>query len=120
MLLWSLILVASAAAFGLSAVSGGGAGLLLMPLLGLVLPGTQVPAALSIGTVASSATRIISFRQAIRWDIVRHFAPTALPFAALGAWALSRMEPAYLSLLLGVFLMGIFPFSFASLHPRSL
>lgn len=93
MLLWSLILVASAAAFGLSAVSGGGAGLLLMPLLGLVLPGTQVPAALSIGTVASSATRIISFWQAIRWDIVRHFAPTALPFAALGAWAAVWSQP---------------------------
>lgn len=118
MLLWSLILVASAAAFGLSAVSGGGAGLLLMPLLGLVLPGTQVPAALSIGTVASSATRIISFRQAIRWDIVRHFAPTALPFAALGAWALSRMEPAYLSLLLGVFLMGNLPLLFRKPAPQ--
>lgn len=104
--LWFLILVASTMAFGVSAVSGGGAGLILMPLLGLVLPASQVPGALSIGTAASSAARIVSFRKAIRWDIVRHFAPTALPFAALGAWALSRMNPVYLSLLLGLFLMG--------------
>ena len=109
MLIWFLILVASIVAFGLSAVSGGGAGLLLMPLLGLVLPGDRVPAALSIGTAASSAARIVSFRQAIRWDIVRYFAPTALPFAALGAWALSRVEPTYLSLLLGLFLIGNLP-----------
>ncbi|WPP22675.1 sulfite exporter TauE/SafE family protein [Komagataeibacter rhaeticus] len=112
MLPWLLILAASTAAFGLSAVSGGGAGLILMPLLGLVLPGTQVPATLSIGTAASSAARILSFRHAIRWDIVRHFAPTALPFAALGAWALSRMDPACLSLLLGLFLMGNLPLLF--------
>ncbi|MFH7813156.1 MULTISPECIES: hypothetical protein [Acetobacter] len=84
MFLWFLILVASTAAFGLSAVSGGGAGLILIPLLGLALPGNQVPATLSIGTAASSAARILSFRHAIRWDIVRHFAPTALPFAGGG------------------------------------
>ncbi|MCH4025591.1 MAG: sulfite exporter TauE/SafE family protein [Acetobacter fabarum] len=112
MLLWFLILVTSTAAFGLSAVSGGGAGLILMPLLGLALPGNQVPATLSIGTAASSAARILSFRHAIRWDIVRHFAPTALPFAGLGVWALSCMNPAYLSLLLGLFLMGNLPMLF--------
>lgn len=111
-MLWFLILLASAAAFGISAVSGGGAGLILIPLLGLVLPGSQVPAALSIGTAASSAARILSFRKAIRWDVVRHFAPTALPFAALGAWALSRMNPVYLSLLLGLFLIGNLPLLF--------
>ena len=118
MLLWFLILVASTAAFGLSAVSGGGAGLILMPLLGLVLPGNQVPATLSIGTAASSAARIVSFRNAIRWDIVRHFAPTALPFAALGVWALSRVNPVYLSLLLGLFLLGNLPLLFRKPAPN--
>ena len=112
MLLWFAILVTSTLAFGISAVSGGGAGLILMPLLGLVLPDMQVPAALSIGTATSSAARIISFHKAIRWDIVRHFAPTALPFSALGAWALSRMNPVYLSLLLGLFLVGNLPLLF--------
>ncbi|NVN12733.1 sulfite exporter TauE/SafE family protein, partial [Nguyenibacter vanlangensis] len=37
MLLWSLIFAVSTLAFGLSAVSGGGAGLILMPLLGLAV-----------------------------------------------------------------------------------
>ena len=40
-------------AFSLSAVCGGGAGLLMIPLLGQYLPITQVPAALSIGTFSS-------------------------------------------------------------------
>ncbi|MFT9089942.1 MAG: sulfite exporter TauE/SafE family protein [Gluconacetobacter sp.] len=120
MLLWCLILIVSTMAFGLSAVSGGGAGLILMPLLGLVLPAAQIPATLSIGTAASSAARIVSFRNAIRWDVVRHFAPTALPFAALGAWALSRMNPVYLSLLLGLFMVGNLPLIFRkpSADPR--
>ncbi|MFT9386609.1 TSUP family transporter [Acetobacter sp.] len=112
MILWVLILLASLAAFGISAVSGGGAGLILIPLLGLVLPGGAVPAALSIGTAASSAARILSFWKVIRWDVVRHFAPTALPFAALGTWVLSRVNPVYLSLLLGLFLVGNLPLLF--------
>ncbi|BCI66314.1 hypothetical protein AA0242T_2343 [Acetobacter aceti NRIC 0242] len=109
MLLWCLILVVSTMAFCLSAVSGGGAGLILIPLMGLVMPASQIPAALSIGTAVSSAARIVLFRKAIRWDVVRHFAPTALPFAALGAWALSCMNPIYLSLFLGLFLIGNLP-----------
>lgn len=112
MLLWSLIFAVSTLAFGLSAVSGGGAGLILMPLLGLAVPAAQVPAALSIGTAASSLARIAAFRRAVRWDVVRHFAPTALPFAMLGAWALSRMDPVYLNLLLGLFLVGNVPLLF--------
>lgn len=116
MLLWLLILIASTATFGLSVVSGGGAGLILIPLLGLVLSGAQVPAALSIGTAVSSASRIVLFGKTIRWDIVSHFAPTALPFTALGAWALSRVSPVYLSLLLGLFLMGNLPLLFRKHH----
>ncbi|GBQ86373.1 hypothetical protein AA13595_1878 [Gluconacetobacter johannae DSM 13595] len=119
MLVWCLILVASVFAFGLSTVSGGGAGLILMPLLGLVVPAAQVPAALSIGTAASSLARIATFRRSIRWAVVWRFAPAALPFAALGAWGLSRMNPAYLDVLLGLFLMGNLPLLFRAPRPVS-
>jgi uncharacterized protein len=112
MLLWCLILAVSFAAFGLSTISGGGAGLVLMPFLGLAVPIPQVPASLSIGTAASSLARIAAFRHAVRWDVVRHVAPAALPFTALGAWGLSRMNPAYLDLLLGLFLLGNLPLLF--------
>ncbi|MBB2200489.1 sulfite exporter TauE/SafE family protein [Gluconacetobacter tumulisoli] len=119
MLVWCLILLASVLAFCLSTVSGGGAGLVLMPLLGLVVPAAQVPATLSIGAAASSLARIATFRRSIRWAVVRRFVPAALPFAALGAWGLSRMNPAYLDVLLGLFLMGNLPLLFRTPGPVS-
>ena len=96
-------------AFCISAVAGGGAGLVLVPLLRVLLPVSQVPAALSIGTATGSLARIHAFRRHIRWDVVRWFAPAALPMAGLGAWALSRFEPAYVELLIGLFLLANLP-----------
>lgn len=97
------------AAFTVSAVSGGGAGLVLVPLLRLMLPIESVPAALSIGAATSSATRMAMFRRSTRWDVVRLFVPSALPAAALGAWLLTRFEPAYIEFLLGCFLLASLP-----------
>jgi uncharacterized membrane protein YfcA len=99
-------------AFSLSAVCGGGAGLLLLPILGTVLPGAQVPAALSIGTVSSSVSRIVAFWSRIRWDVVIWFVPPALPAVWLGAKLLVYLNPLYLELLMGLFLMANLPLIF--------
>ncbi|MVM28552.1 TSUP family transporter [Spirosoma sp. HMF4905] len=101
-------------AFSLSAVCGGGAGLLLLPVLGSLLPGAQVPAALSIGTVSSSISRIIAFWSRIRWDVVSWFVPPALPAVWLGARLLSYINPLYLELLMGLFLIANLPLIFRS------
>jgi uncharacterized membrane protein YfcA len=105
-----LILFACAfLAFSLSAISGGGAGLLLMPVLGMVLPLSQVPAALSIGTASTSASRIIVFYGNIRWDIVKWFVPAALPAVFIGAWLLRLLNPIYLEIAMGLFLVSNLP-----------
>lgn len=109
MILLLLLFVIAFIAFCVSAVAGGGAGLVLVPLLRLLLPVAQVPAALSIGTATGSLARIHAFRRHIRWDVVRWFAPAALPMAALGAWALSRFEPAYVELIISLFLLANLP-----------
>lgn len=111
----ALVFLAALAAFVVSSVSGGGAGLVLVPLLRLVVPIASVPAALSIGTAASSLSRIAAFRKSIRWDVVRRFVPTALPAAAVGAWLLTRFEPAYVELIIACFLLANLP---ALLRPR--
>lgn len=98
------LLFGSLLAFLLSAVAGGGAGLLLLPALAFIVPAAQAPAALSIGTATSSVSRLATLRRCIRWDAVRWFAPAALPTAALGAWLLSLLEPIYIQLVLGLFL----------------
>lgn len=99
------VFIAAFLAFVVSAVAGGGAGLVLVPLLRLLLPVASIPGALSIGTAASSISRIWVFRSHIRWDVVRRFVPSALPAAAAGAWLLTLFEPAYVEFLLGCFLL---------------
>lgn len=100
------VFLAAVAAFSVSALAGGGAGLVMIPVLGLVLPATQVPAALSIGTAVSSASWLAVFRAAVRWDVVIWFVPAALPFVGVGAWLLTLVEPHYLRLALGLFLLA--------------
>jgi uncharacterized membrane protein YfcA len=101
-------------AFSLSAVCGGGASFILIPMLSWVLPGAQIPAALSIGTATSSVSRIIIFFRNIRWDIVLWFVPPAIPAVWLGSWMLTSLNPFYLELLLGLFLLSNIPLIFKS------
>ncbi len=107
-----LIFLCAFVAFSISAVCGGGAGLLLIPLLGQALPVAQVPTALSIGTASSSITRIGAFYSQIRWSIVRWFVPGALPAVFLGASLLHFLNPIYLEIAMGLFLVGNLPLLF--------
>ncbi len=67
------LFLASLVAFSISLICGGGAGLLLIPILGYLLPAAQVPAALSIGTSVSSITKIYLFYKQINWRVVKLF-----------------------------------------------
>lgn len=99
-------------AFALSMICGGGAGLLLIPILGTVLPAAQVPAALTIGTAVSSVTKLYIFFQQINWRIVKYFLPAALPGAILGAWLLSYLAPMYIEFCMALFLVSNLPYLF--------
>lgn len=116
-MLIGFLFLLSFVAFSISAVAGGGAGLMLMPVLAMLLPGSQVASALSVGTMASSLSRIATFWGAIRWDVVRWFLPAALPGAALGAFALTWFEPVYIKLVLGLFLTANLPLLFLRKRP---
>lgn len=107
-----IVFVCSFLAFSISAISGGGAGLVMMPILSNLLPVAQVPSSISIGTFASSASRIIIFRKNISWKIVKYFLPAALPAVWLGAWLLKFINPFYLEVGMGLFLVINLPFVF--------
>jgi len=100
------LFVASFIAFCISAVCGGGAGLLLIPILGFSLPVVQVPTALTIGTATSSFSRIWVFFEAIRWDIFKGFFPMALLGLMLGTHLLADLDPVYLELCMSLFLVS--------------
>ncbi|MBE7179050.1 MAG: sulfite exporter TauE/SafE family protein [Mucilaginibacter polytrichastri] len=111
-------------AFSISAICGGGAGLLIMPVLAALLPGAQVPAALSIGTATSSLSRGVVFFRCIRWDVAAWFIPAALPAVWAGARLLIYINPLYLEVMMGLFLIGNLPMIFrkenssAEKHPQ--
>ncbi len=107
-----VIFVCSYLAFSLSAICGGGAGLILLPILGALLPLNLIPAALSIGTFTSSASRTLAFKKNIRWSIVKYFVPAALPAVTLGAFFLKFINPIYLEILMGIFLICNIPLVF--------
>jgi uncharacterized membrane protein YfcA len=107
--LLGLLFLTSLLAFGLSAIAGGGASLLVVPVLGRVVGVAGIPAALSIGTSASSFSRILAFRRAIHWGIVAWFVPAALPMALAGALLLRFLNPAYLQVVMALFLLANLP-----------
>jgi uncharacterized membrane protein YfcA len=104
-----IIFLCSYLAFSLSALCGGGAGLMLMPVLGRLLPVSQIPVALSIGTFTSSASRLTVFYRSINWHIVKYFMPAALPAVAIGAFLLKYVNPLYLEIAMALFLISNLP-----------
>lgn len=103
------LFVAATFAYAAGMFCGGGAGLILMPLLGRVLTIGEVPVALTIGTTASALSRIQLFRDHVRGDIVRRFVPAAIPGAVLGTCCLRLVDPHVVELLMGLFLVANLP-----------
>lgn len=85
---------------------------MVLPVLGTLLPAAQVPAALSIGTAFSSVSRLLVFYRYVRWIVVLWFVPPALPTVWLGAWLLKYVNPLYLEIFLGLFLVANLPMLF--------
>jgi uncharacterized membrane protein YfcA len=104
-----LLFFAAGLAFGISALCGGGAGLLLIPVLGSFLPVTQVPAALTLGTATSSLSRLGLFSKSICWSMAYRFVPASLVGAVLGAQLLAQIDPMYVEFFMGVFLVANLP-----------
>lgn len=104
-----LLLAGTIMAFWLSAICGGGASLILIPILNLMLPTSVVPFSLTVGTFTSSASRIAVFKKYINWKIFLWFVPFSIPAVLLGAWLLKYVNPLYLQIIVGFFLVANLP-----------
>lgn len=109
-----LLFVGTIAAFWISAICGGGASLILIPILNLLLPASVVPFSLTIGTFTSSASRIAIFSKSIRWKIFLWFVPFSIPAVLLGAWLIKFVNPNYLQMIVGFLLILNLPELFKS------
>jgi hypothetical protein len=101
----ALLLSATILAFWISAICGGGASLILIPLLNLILPSSVVPFSLTIGTFTSSASRVAVFKKEIKWKIFFWFVPFSIPAVLLGAWLMKYINPMYLQFFVALFLV---------------
>lgn len=109
-----LLFLGAILAFWISAICGGGASLILIPILNLLLPTSVVPFSLTIGTFTSSASRIIVFKKFINWKIFLWFVPFSIPAVLLGAYLIKFINPVYLQLLVGLILIANVPQLFIS------
>ncbi len=109
-----LIFFGTILAFWLSAICGGGASLILIPILNLLLPTSLVPFTLTIGTFTSSVSRVSVFRSSINWRICFVFVPFSIPAVFFGAWLLKYVNPLYLQIFVGLFLIANLPELFIS------
>ena len=96
-------------AFWLSAICGGGASLILIPILNLLLPASVVPFSLTIGTFTSSVSRIAVFKKHINWKIFFWFVPFSIPAVLMGAYLIKYINPNYLQLIVAFFLSANVP-----------
>ena len=96
-------------AFWLSAICGGGASLILIPILNLLLPASVVPFSLTIGTFTSSVSRIAVFKKHINWKIFFWFVPFSIPAVLIGAYLIKYINPNYLQLSVAFFLIANVP-----------
>ncbi|TRW24276.1 sulfite exporter TauE/SafE family protein [Flavobacterium zepuense] len=92
-------------AFWISAICGGGASLIIIPVLNILLPVPVVPFALTIGTFTSSVSRIGVFRKHIYLPVFFWFVPFSLPAVWLGAYMLKYINSVYLQLAIAMFLI---------------
>lgn len=102
----ALLIIATVFAFWISAICGGGASLLIIPILNLILPSSTVPFSLTIGTFASSASRIVVFKKSINWKIFFWFVPFSIPAVLMGAWLMKFINPIYLQFFVALFLIA--------------
>ncbi|WP_312554791.1 sulfite exporter TauE/SafE family protein [Empedobacter brevis] len=104
-----LLFIGAILAFWISAICGGGASLILIPILNLIIPTSVVPFSLTIGTFTSSASRITAFRKSVHWKIFFWFVPFSIPAVLIGAYFIKFINPIYLQIIVAILLIANVP-----------
>src|SRR3954452_19998448 len=103
-------MAASAAAFGLaalSAVAGFGGGVLLLPVFTALFGLRAAVPMLTLTQLSSNGFRVVLNRRELRWPLIGWFAIGAIPCAVVGGLLLAQAPLSPLKRLLGAFLIGV-------------
>ena len=102
------LIITGTLAWFISTLSAGGAAMLVIPLLGVMLGAELVAPVLSVATVIANPARAMMFRRFIRMDVIKWLLPGSLFGAIGGSLVLSRSDPIWIQLLIGLLLSTTF------------
>ena len=110
-----LLAVASAFAWFISTLAGGGSPLIMIPLLSSVLGSEAVPPVITFNVMVGSLQRTWLLWRYIDWRVTLWFMPGAIAGAILGAYTFTQLHLDWLQILVGLFLIySLFSFGFGN------
>jgi uncharacterized protein len=107
-----LVLLGAFVVFILSTLSGGGASLLLMPLVAVVVGVRSVAPVMAVSIGLSSISKVVLFWKHIDWKLFKWLFPSTVVGSVLGAKMFAILSTEYLQLLIGLLLVStVFQFN---------
>lgn len=100
-----LILTLAGLIIGISKFSVGGMGMLVLPILMILYPGTEVLGVMIPLLLWSDLAVMFCYRQQINWRIIAALAPLLLLGMALGSWLLQGLDADSFRLLTGCMIL---------------
>ncbi len=100
-----LVILGAFLVFVLSTLSGGGASLLLMPLVAMVVGVRAVAPVMTISIGISSTSKVLLFWKYIDWKLFRWLFPSTIVGSILGANMFAIISTELLQLLIGLMLI---------------
>lgn len=108
-----LLAIASAFAWFISTLAGGGSPLIMIPLLSSVLGSEAVPPVITFNVMVGSLQRTWLLWRYIDWRVTLWFMPGAIAGAILGAYTFTQLHLDWLQIFVGLFLIySLFSFGF--------
>ncbi|MCH7411224.1 sulfite exporter TauE/SafE family protein [Belliella sp. DSM 111904] len=101
-----LILIGAFIVFILSTLTGGGASLLLMPLVAVVVGVKAVAPVMAISIGLSSTSKVAFFWRDIDWKLFAWLFPSTIIGSILGARLFASLSSDYLQILIGLLLVS--------------
>ncbi|RZS96284.1 sulfite exporter TauE/SafE family protein [Cecembia calidifontis] len=101
-----LVLLGAFVVFILSTLTGGGASLLLMPLVAWVVGVKAVAPVMAISIGMSSTSKVFFFRRYIDWKLFAWLFPSTIIGSILGARMFASLSSDYLQILIGLLLIS--------------
>ncbi|MEH6617770.1 MAG: sulfite exporter TauE/SafE family protein [Porticoccus sp.] len=108
-----VLFIGGAIAWFISTVAAGGAAMLMIPVLSLMLGPQVVAPAISLGAFLANPSRAWLFRTHINWPVSCWLIPGSLAGAVIGAWAFTQISAQWIQIVLGLFLIStVFQYQF--------